>query len=197
MMERLGGPPLKPVDSWRFCYDFNFCPGFLKECAGFKRALPSSHHEDTLSGELPEVMVLRGVRGKRRGEVVKFGRSPRERANSCGDNHAPRPEDFTIFEVQTESSGISFNPSDLPLVNVWYRMMLEPSPILNELIQRYGSGKAMAGCCLECFQRQHALRVRDLSRSPIGAKKHAHRHVSLPKGHRLAEHPKFHALYHA
>src|SRR5580692_6418591 len=119
--------------------------------------------------------------------MVEFRWSPSEGTDARGYYDTTRPEHLAVVERNSKTIRTTLNSADRSPIEIRHSLLLIPMSILYEAIQRHWLRDAATALGSECLQRQCKMRIRDLRGGPIGAQKHADRHVALPKRHGLAE----------
>src|ERR1700677_1998762 len=131
--------------------------------------------------------MLGRVRCQFNGQAVEFRWSPGEGTDARGYHDTTRSEHLAVAERNSKTIRTTVNSADRSPIEIRHSLLLIPMSILYETIQRHWLRDATTALRSVCLQRQCKMRIRDLRSSPIGAQKHADRHVALPKRHRLAE----------
>ena len=182
-----------PVQSPRARNHLDLNAGLFEQRSRFQSALAGPDDDDTLPLELSQIIMLARVRSQRRRNGRELRGPGSKRADSGGYHQPPRCEFLSVGHDHFEPVRVDFHVTKRALIYIRHGAALVPTTVVDKTLQRNRLRYVVAVLTAIFIKRQLTLRIGNVRGAPIRAQTHAHRHLLLPKRHRLAKNTSFYA----
>jgi len=139
------------VDTRSANEQFDLRSHLVQQCRRLERALTPADDDHALAGEATEVAMLGGVGNKFRRKLQELLRLPGKGHDSAGHHELARAQQLAIFKLESEAP-VRLDACNLAPIELRERLLLEPAPVVNELLQADGAREGFRSGALEVVE---------------------------------------------